>query len=671
MIKKYQRFTTLPDAPNDYTGNATKVVSVKSDETGLEFTTGASSSFTGPGSATDNALVRFDGASGSLVQNSDIIVDDSENITGVNSITIANTGLHVLDTNATHDLIIRPASDLTADRTLNLATGDANRTLTLAGDATFSGTTNIGGNLTTSAQNLTLTLSGATSVTLPTSGTVATLSNKVTDFAAPTSDFSMNSNKITNVDDPTDAQDVATKAYADAIAAGLSLRTSCRYATTVNLAATYLAGVLTEIGFGALSVDGNTPIVGDRILVKDQATGTQNGIYTVTAVGNGGASYVLTRATDNDVSAEMVSGLYTFITGGSTQAATGWVLTTADPITLDTTTLSFTQFAGAANYTAGDGLTLSGLTFNVGAGSGITVTADTVAVDYTAVQAVDATLTALAALNSTPGLVVQTGADTFTKRTLTALSGITITDGAGTTNDPAVGVSISTLTEDTTPEYSADYLMTYDNSAGSLKKTLLSNAVTKALAFHQIGTSPLEIWYTQASQAAVFTTATAAVAATTSTMYAIPWTPFTGGTLDRLGFYVTTLVASTVGRVGIYSNATPGQFYPGSLLVDSGEFDCSTAGAKTTTISQNLSAGTMYWFVFHFDNTTATLTGPTLRALNVYSIPNYLGCSSALGNPNTQLTLSGQTYGALPASFAAGATVATTAPFAAFHRYSV
>lgn len=86
----------------------------------------------GPSSTTDNAVVRFDGTVGGTVQNSGVVIDDSDNVTGITTVTLPNTGLHILDTNASHDLIVAPGSDLTADRTLTVTTGDANRTLDIS-----------------------------------------------------------------------------------------------------------------------------------------------------------------------------------------------------------------------------------------------------------------------------------------------------------------------------------------------------------------------------------------------------------------------------------------------------------------------------------------------------------------------------------------------------------
>lgn len=88
---------------------------------------------------TDNAIVRGDGGAKG-VQTSAVLIDDSDHVSGMASLTLTNSGLHLLDSNASHDLIIAPGSNITADRTLTITTGDANRTLTLSGDTTLSGT---------------------------------------------------------------------------------------------------------------------------------------------------------------------------------------------------------------------------------------------------------------------------------------------------------------------------------------------------------------------------------------------------------------------------------------------------------------------------------------------------------------------------------------------------
>jgi len=115
-----------------------------------------------------------------------------------------------------------------------------------------------------------------------------------------------------------------------------------------------------------LSVDGVTmSALYDRVLVKDQAAGLQNGIYTVTATGSGAAVFVLTRATDFDSATEVTSGAFTFIEKGTTNSDSGWVMTTDGAVTIGTTALAFSQFSGAGQITAGTGLSKSGNTLSV------------------------------------------------------------------------------------------------------------------------------------------------------------------------------------------------------------------------------------------------------------------------------------------------------------------
>lgn len=98
----------------------------------------------GPGSSTDNRVVRFDGAAGKI-QGTGVTIDDADHVAGAASLTLPNSGLHLLDTDASHDLVVAPGSDLTADRTLTVTTGDASRTLTLSGDLTVSAAATVGG----------------------------------------------------------------------------------------------------------------------------------------------------------------------------------------------------------------------------------------------------------------------------------------------------------------------------------------------------------------------------------------------------------------------------------------------------------------------------------------------------------------------------------------------
>lgn len=168
-------------------------------------------------------------------------------------------------------------------------------------------------------------------------------------LATPTTAVSFNSQKITNLADPTNAQDGATKNYVDSVAQGLDVKASVRAATTT-------AGTLASSFANGSVVDGVTLATGNRILIKNQATGSENGIYTVNATG------APTRATDMDSAAEF-PGAFTFVEEGTTNADTGWVCTNNAPVTVGTTAITFTQFSGAGTYTASNGVLLTGSNF--------------------------------------------------------------------------------------------------------------------------------------------------------------------------------------------------------------------------------------------------------------------------------------------------------------------
>jgi hypothetical protein len=194
------------------------------------------------------------------------------------------------------------------------------------------------------------------------------------------------SKRITSVGTPTQASDAATKGYVDAVKQALDVKDSVRIATTANLNVTasgdHAGKTLTNAGTqAAITIDSVALSSGDRVLVKNQTATEDNGIYTVTTVGSASVNWVLTRATDADGSpaAEVTAGMFTFVEEGTVNADSGWVLTTNGTITLDTTGLVFTQFSGAGQITAGDGLTKSGNTINaVGTTDRITANADSI-----------------------------------------------------------------------------------------------------------------------------------------------------------------------------------------------------------------------------------------------------------------------------------------------------
>jgi hypothetical protein len=223
-------------------------------------------------------------------------------------------------------------------------------TLGVTGAATLSSTLGVTGAVTLSS---TLGVTGNTTV----GGTL-----NVTGVATFGSNVDMNAKKITNLAEPTADSDAATKYYVDAARSGLDVKGSVKAATTANITLS-----------GTQTIDGVALSVGDRVLVKDQSTGSQNGIYVVASGG-------WTRATDadNNPGGEVTSGMFCFVEQGTINADCGFVLTTNDPITLGTTALDFTLFSASGTLIAGSGLSKNGYTLevNVAASGGIEIVSD-------------------------------------------------------------------------------------------------------------------------------------------------------------------------------------------------------------------------------------------------------------------------------------------------------
>jgi hypothetical protein len=215
--------------------------------------------------------------------------------------------------------------------------------------------------------------------------------------------------RITSVAEPTQATDAATKNYVDAVKTGLKVKDAVRAATTANLTATYANGssgvgaTLTNSGTqAAFTIDSIVLTVGQRVLVKDQSTAFQNGIYTVTTVGTVSTNWVLTRAIDNDSNVtvlEVEGGDFCFVQEGTVNADNGFVVTTNGAITIGTTGIDYVQFSGAGQVTAGDGLTKTGNTLNVvGTSNRISISAD--AVDIASTYVGQATITTLGTIGT-------------------------------------------------------------------------------------------------------------------------------------------------------------------------------------------------------------------------------------------------------------------------------
>ena len=178
----------------------------------------------------------------------------------------------------------------------------------------------------------------------------------------------VNSSRITSVTNPSASSDAATKAYVDSVANGLDVKDSCRLATAAALAAvTYNNGngTLTADANGALTIDGVATVADDRVLIKNQASAVQNGIYKVTTIGSGSAAFVLTRSPDADTAAELTGGTFFFVEEGTANADNGYVATHNGTPTFGSTNIAFQQFSGAGQISAGDALTKTGNTIDV------------------------------------------------------------------------------------------------------------------------------------------------------------------------------------------------------------------------------------------------------------------------------------------------------------------
>jgi len=358
------------------------------------------------------------------------------------------------------------------------------------GNLTTGGLVSATGNIVSAANVVTDLIAGrTTSVTITAAGTNQNIN------LTPTGSGTVNVGNfiISNVATPVNSTDAATKQYVDDVAQGLNIHDSCNAATTTTLA-TISGGTVTynngTAGVGATltttgtytTIDGVTLSNGMRILVKDEVTTANNGIYVRTS------ATVLTRAADFNTPAEMEGGDFTFITAGTLYDNTGWVQVST-VVTVGTDPIEWTQFSGAGTYSAGTGLTLTGSQFNI---SNTTVTAGAYGNgDYNATFTVNGQGQLSAAANvaitanagNLSGTVLKS---TVVTSSLTSVGTLTTLSISGNANIGNVGAAAGVFTT-VSGNGSALTAITGANVSGAVAFATTANAVAGANVSGQVG----------------------------------------------------------------------------------------------------------------------------------------------------------------------------------------
>jgi hypothetical protein len=466
---------------------------------------------------------------------------------------------------------------------------------------------------------------------------------------------------------PTSNTDIVNKQYADAIASGIHFHEAVALATTAALPAnTYNNGTsgvgatLTANANGALSIDSTLTIAAERVLVKNEVAGANNGVYVVTQVGSAGTPYILTRATDFDSVGTGVDqideGDFFLVTSGVANLNTAWVQQTAPPITIGTTPIVFQQFSAPITYTAGTGLNESPTyTFNI---ANTTVSAAT----YGSASSVPVfAVNAQGQLTSVTNTAIAINGSAVTG----AISGQAgsvanaLTLGTYLTGTSYNGSAAVTATVDATSANTASKVVARDSSgdfsAGTITATLSGAATSATTATNLAGGAANQIPY----QTAAGTTSFATAASGTNTVL-----NFTGS-----GF---SWVNGTISGVALGSNLNAltlgtyltGTSYNGSSTVTAA-VDATSANTASKVVARDASGD------FSAGTITAALSGNATTATSattagtITSQANSATITAASTNTANQIVLrdaSGNfSAGTITAALSGNASTATTA----------
>jgi len=432
-MSNYSKSTNFATKDNLSPGNPLKIV--KGTEIDTEFNNIATAIAT----KTDNSSATITGGTinGAVIGGTTAAAGTFTNLTVSTAATIASAAISAGTINGA---VIGGSSPLAITGTnITANTG-------FSGPLTGAVTGNVTGNLTGNVTgNVTGNITGNVTGNVTAASGTSTFNN-VTISGSLDMD-SATSATITGLASPTNDSDAATKGYVDALAQGIDAKASVVAATTANITLS-----------GAQTIDGISIVAGDRVLVKDQSTASQNGIY-LCATGS------WTRTTDADTYAELVAA-FTFVEKGTTNADSGFICTIDAGGTLGSTSITWAQFSGAGQITAGDGLTKTGNTLNVGTASSSRIVVNSDNID-------------LASSGVTPGTYQSVTFDAYGRATAgtnpTTIAGYNITNAYTKTEiDSIFGSTTAAATSASNAATSASNASTSASNAS----TSASNAAT-------------------------------------------------------------------------------------------------------------------------------------------------------------------------------------------------